>query len=180
MRDIPFKTLRDEVIALPPGERLEYALYLIDELTGRVDETAQYLRDQYGLTPAEARIVAVLNAASPDMVAFSSLYVVMPEVDDPKSLLVQRICHIRKKLPVRVHSVWAEGYSMPQRLDIPASTARTHSRENWCSYWTAEDVEDLRRMIASGSDISAIAEELGRTERGVVDIMRKLVISLAG
>ena len=67
-------TLREAIMALPPGDRLQAALDAIDDLTGARGAAVAALAAGHGLTLKEARVLAVLNAAWPRVASKESLF----------------------------------------------------------------------------------------------------------
>ena len=174
MYGLPMNTLKQQVMALPPDQRLEHALYLIEELSGRVDDVAGYLRETFSLTAQEIKLVAALNAASPQILGIDQLMAAMETNGTSQMSVRVLISRIRKKSDIKICVEYCFGYYMPEKLDIPVVQLQVHTRPMTAARWSDEDVADLRQMVENGSHVSAIADELNRTERGVLDKIRKM------
>lgn len=165
------KSLRKQIAELPPKDQLEQALYLLDEISGNPETSYMWLKKTYNLTATEALVFCTLNARSPNMVSKEALFAVFNNDKIGERIVDVYICKIRKKVDVEILTLWGTGYCMPKKIEIPQEKVILF-RHNQSKPWSQQDDEDLATMISSGSCLSAIAEELGRTERGVND--RKL------
>ena len=160
-------SLRKQLMALPVADRLEEALYLLEEVTGRPSEAFSYLKRTYGLTPGESQILCALNACSPLAMTKEALYAVFNTEATEIKIIDVYVCKIRKKIRADIiETLWGQGYRMPVQIDIPLKNV-THFRPKQGTPWTVQDDEDLLMMEASGSHLSIMADELQRSERGV-------------
>lgn len=181
------RTLRAQILALPPQERLDHALFLIEEITGRPEQAHAELRARFGLTAAEAKVFCVLNAAAPRMLTREAIHAaVYGHAGDAQLKTIDVfICKTRAKTGVTILTHWGSGYSIPNPISLclsdpmppvvviarPSVPATRHSRSLRSTIWTPADDAELRRMVGTGSDLAAIAEELERSDRGITDRM---------
>lgn len=168
--------LRDEIMALPPADRLEHALYLLDELMGGAHRYLGGLAREYGLTPAEGRLVCALNAASPGIMTHEALMVAVYGLRFKADMTLLRVyvSRIREKMgPDTIVTHQGLGYAMPVRRALPegallVSVAPDKTR------WRPDDDAELLRMARNGSSVEAMADELDRTEAAVRHRLRVL------
>lgn len=169
-------SLRQQLLELPIGDRLDEALYLIDELAGHPDTSAQWLQTHLGLTTSEVRIFCALNARPGQVLSKNTLLTALCGSRDLEIKIVDvMVCKIRKKIPAptKITTVWGVGYTLTSPIEVPQMKL-TKIRPNAKTLWTDTADEDLRRMFKSGSHISVIAEELDRSERGIIERIRTL------
>ncbi|MFC3059532.1 winged helix-turn-helix domain-containing protein [Paenirhodobacter populi] len=181
-------TIRADIMALPPQDRLPAALAVIGDLTGEENGMAAAYRE-LGLSPTQARIAAYLTRKSPGVVPFDAITLVAGGIaSDPMfpDTAKTHVHNLRRKLPpaIRVVTVWGEGYRIEGEfpkpvktppVQIPADIRReipTFGRTG--QRWTPEDDATLAEMCASGSAWWAIADELERSERAVRDRWRAI------
>lgn len=185
-------SLREQIMALPEGERLEAALYMIDELTiGRPHEVT-WMRETFGLTPAVALMLTALNRAYPRHMThvqlLRALYGVNAEERDPKIVQVF-VNHARARLgPRAILTVWGVGYQLRAPLPVPPEPEivirpppevipppeLVGPRPNARTPWSFGEKRELVEMVVAGVDIGTMADRLGRTERAVLDAIRLL------
>ena len=177
-----------DVMALPEPERLPYALNLIRALSQPSDAMKQHLKDTIGSTPKEAAILHYLLQREGQPVSKEALYeaVCGPLSDVEIKIIDVWVCKVRKKLPegadIKTH--WGFGYSatpgssdvLGRPIEAPiTATPRCRDGNPLDSIrdrWTEEDDQNLAEMADSGSDLWAMAEEMGRTERAVRDRLK--------
>lgn len=168
------QTLRQMIKQHPPGEQLELAIYMLEELTGGIDEVLAWWRTTYKLTVAEAKIAAILNARAPRAVSKEALLLAL-NTDAEIKIVDVFVCKLRKKVPFKIETIWGQGYVMRAPVELPADLGTFNfTRAQRGHRWTEESDQDLRLMFENGSDISVIAEELERTERAVLERIRDL------
>lgn len=175
------RTLRDQVMALPPADRLEHALFLLDEITGRPSERLIWVRGAWGFSPQEARLFLALNDAAPRVMSRDSLLAVVSVREDGASaeLIATLVCQVKAKMgqDCTLQNVRGLGYRALRRLDIPLSAPSVPGLQEG-EPWSPQDDADLMQMIATGSDIEVIADELGRTHDAI--LRRKTRLRHAG
>ena len=159
-----------QVMAEPPERRLDMALYLLEEVTGRPDESYRWLRATYGLTKGQSTILCALAAAYPRMMTKDALFATLGRVENSPHIVAIYVCHIRSKTPAKVRNVWGEGFVLDEPFAIPRAPDTSRER----SPWTTQDDADLRAMLASGSRRDVIAEELERSEASIRDRILRL------
>lgn len=182
-------TIRSDIMALPPQDRLPAALAVIGDLTGEEDGMVTAYRG-LGLTQAEARIAACMTKRSPEAATHEALSIAATGLSaDPASLdtVKTQVCRLRHKLApaIRVVSVWGVGYRIegdfpdpvpPAPVQVPVNIKRQLTpRGRVGQPWTPEDDASLAGMRTAGSDWWAIADELERSERAVQDRWKVIV-----
>jgi DNA-binding winged helix-turn-helix (wHTH) protein len=172
------KTWRRAVMELPEDQRLETALFWLEEMTGGADQAVALVKKAFGVPAQVAKLIAALNAASPAVLTKQQLYRVLYPNDDDASIKIVdvQICHARRALPEgAIVTLWGVGYQMPAPLALPDLGLDLGSLalppEKHRESWTDDDDADLLRMYAAGSDYAAMAEEFDRTARGVQERM---------
>ena len=194
---------KDELSKLPPEDRLDYAIYLLEELAGGNSNQVGFLIQQYGLTRAEARMFATMINAYPNPASLERIHRALfglNEKDYVKNSIAVFANKIRQKVgksaAINVYSVGyrtevvPEGYnelSTMAIVDMSRVNQRYMRRDTtdkvinargvpvprdfaaMNSPWTADDDQVLIQMKLNGSEPWAIAEELGRTTRSVLD-----------
>lgn len=160
--------LRREIMAVPAEDRLIYALDIIDQLEGQSPSEVAGIQSQLGVSPMQARFLSALNAVWPLSLSRDSLMLRLygPDWDVSDKCLAIMTSQIRKKHPDLIETVWGGGYRLARKLEV--TPGRPPVREKGGKTWSQQDDEDLQRMLANGSDISAIAEEMDRTECAVL------------
>lgn len=157
-------TYRKTIMALPAAERLEYALTLLDELTGADTGEQVWVERELGLSPQQARFFLILNAAAPRTVTKAALFdAVWGESDTNPKIVDVIVCYMRAK-NIEIITDRGKGYALKERIEIGTMTPEIVNRGR---PWTAENDADLANMLANGSTLRAMAYELDRTERGV-------------
>ncbi len=172
-------SLRATIMALPVADRLEHALCLIDDLTGHPDRHHTALKTAFGLTPSEAKVLCALNAASPHIVPRARLYSALYGYDGStrEKTINMFVLGLRRKLPLKILTYWGDGFSLPVPVALAAAappvrglrlvaevTAPAPLRQG---LWSVAEQAELRHMARNGSDVGAIADELGRSARAV-------------
>lgn len=168
-----------EILALPEKDRLPAALDALRDLEGDDDAQQRWLGERFGLSPLQARVALVLNARAPHWVPTSRIEQIVASVsstDDPMGLVNVVICRMRKILrPFGIEILTQHGSRrLAARIDVPKTGLPPVYRLGQGRKWTDDDDNELCRMVANGSHISAIAEELDRTERGCLDRLGKI------
>lgn len=166
-------SLRSEIMDLPAADRLQAALDMLDLMAGEDIGQIAWLRRNMGLEPMSARVLIILNNAFPRAVSKDAIYMAIWGSDSdviPKIIDVM-ICKLRKK-GVIIETVWGYGYALPERVEIGTEVAREEARQHL--RWTDENDSDLRAMCRNGSSVRAMAYELERTERAVLERIRLL------
>lgn len=164
-----------QVMAEPPERRLDMALYLLEEVTGRPDESYRWLSATYSLTKRQATILCALAAAYPRMVTKDALFATLGRDEISPNIVSVYICHVRRKTNAKIRTVWGDGFVLDEPFEIIRADPADRRRER--SPWTAQDDADLRAMLASGSRRKVIAEELERSEASIRDriqLLRKM------
>ncbi|AZB63885.1 hypothetical protein EBL87_09100 [Cereibacter sphaeroides] len=185
------QTLRDVVMGFPEPERLDVALGLLDDMCGGSIAHLAYYASTYGLTLQESRVVSLLAQRFPAVVPKEALHAaVLPMRGETEPKIVDVfVCKARKKLAphgIRIVTSWGVGFSIdrdirpaPEKLAVPDGVGLMtrrgkvalvpEERANTGAPWTEEDDAELARMVGTGSDWWAIANELGRSERSVME-----------
>lgn len=164
------KTMRQLVLSKPLDKQLEYALYLLDELSGAPEVKSAWLRRIWNLTPMQCKILCALNAAHPHIVTKEGLFASLATDAEELKMVDVYIHKIRKNAPYKIETVWGVGYRLSEKIEIPEEEAvGFFERENRSIRWTKEQDDDLVTMLENGSKLSAIAYEMGRTERAVME-----------
>jgi DNA-binding response OmpR family regulator len=112
--------LRAAIMALPPGDRLEAALDLIDDLTGASVAAVLALRQRYGLTSREAAVLEALNRASPRALGRESLFLAVWGHDSEAgdNIVDVYITKLRAKLGRDViRTVWGSGWVLDRQVE---------------------------------------------------------------
>lgn len=164
-----------KVMAEPPERRLDMALYLLAEVTGRPDESYAHLRTTYGLTKGQSTILCALAAAYPRMMTKDALFATLGRDEISPNIVTVYIFHIRRKTNAKIRTVWGDGFVLDEPFEIVWSAPPDRARQRLP--WTAQDDADLRAMLASGSRRDVIAEELERSEASIRDriqLLRKM------
>ncbi|WP_435170797.1 winged helix-turn-helix domain-containing protein [Falsirhodobacter sp. 1013] len=166
--------IHKEIMALPPAERLPYALEVITQLTGQSTDDVVRLRKQLGVTKKHAQMLLALNAAYPRTLTKEQIMTAIHGAgfEQDERVAAVMASHIRAKHPDLLETVWGTGYRLTRKLHI--GSAPVMARESAGDPWTEQDDEDLRRMMESGSDLHVIADELDRSERAVSERWRVL------
>lgn len=188
--------LRRFVMEQPEDQRLEAALAIIDDLTGRFGVAV--LQQAFRLSPTEAVMLAAINARAPEPVSYDALATALwgpwAELRDPAGVKVY-VTRLRRKLEGTGHEilcVWGQGYCLARAiqmvgLTVPASVqpitnsaAALPSKDllddpqrSW-SRWSAQQDAELIRMRANGSEWWAIAEEMERSEDSCIRRWKRL------
>lgn len=110
-------TLRKTVMAMPEDERLEYALYCWEMLTGQ-DEAPPWIIGDVELTAMQANIFALLKRRAGNLVALETLMAVLygsksgADADVPSNLVRVHIVTLRRKLSgqFNIRTVRGHGY----------------------------------------------------------------------
>lgn len=170
--------VRAEIMGLPAEDRLPWAVELLEELLGDTCPEVPALIG-LGYTPGEARIVKVLSDAAPRWVAKEVLRdIVNPDLP-PESRVEQVLVSGIRKRGIAVEGIWGfYRLAAPVQLDLPPPVAL--SREGRSAgprpevfprragaEWSKTEDGDLAAMVQSGWCVSAMADELARTERAV-------------
>ena len=108
-------TLRETVMALPADERLEYALYHLEALTGQDGSTAREIGDVM-LSPSQADIFAMLKRSEGRLVTTRAIMAMLDmkkaDAETTPDMVNAHIFHVRRKLAgqVKIRTVWGHGY----------------------------------------------------------------------
>lgn len=176
-------SIRSRVMALPEAERLDYALDLLDEMAGQRDERIGAIMLQYGLTRIEAMIASVLDARHPAIVSREMMMTAVWGHDASVSdkLIDVFICKLRAKMGRdAIATLWGQGWRLVEPLAVDLAVMHPASRAiHAYRWWSPQEDAELRRMLATGSEPWAIAEELDRTERAVLDRAKLLAARVA-
>ncbi|TCP43952.1 DUF6456 domain-containing protein [Rhodovulum marinum] len=128
--DLPAPSrIRAEIMARPEGERLDYAIELLEYIAGPDEIDATRLAELgLRLSPAQVRLLAALDRRRGRPVSREALGAAgasrrsLSEDEGPKeNVLDVHVSHLRKRireagLPIEINAVWGFGY----RLDAPA------------------------------------------------------------
>lgn len=164
---------RETVLALPEAERLAAALDLLDMLGGDGVAIGGWMQT-YGLTRQQASVWHLLNQAAPGIVRREALVLQAFGFEGNSDSHINTVMHwVRRKVPVKIEAVAGIGFRATQRLPVPGFDADAAGRPREGTPWTAEEDAELARMVYTGSRWWAIAEELDRTERAVIDRWHK-------
>lgn len=189
-------SLRDQILSMPPADRLNVALHVIDMLTGF--NLSAYYANKYNLTNQEARIVAYLDQRVGKICARESIYAVLyHDIYVELKIIDVFICKIRKKIPDWIVTHWGIGYSVTHKLDdfdvgtpqaieshevtkmveLAKNQPRvTREYPKRTMPWTSSEDDNLRNMVNNCSTMVAMLEEFERTERAIIERMAKLGI----
>lgn len=160
--------LRSQIMALPEDQRLEAALTLLEDVSGQNSQIVHRIQRAYGLTLFEARIVAMLHARAPNPVSRDALQsAVWGYVDVSEKNINILMVRVRRKLPVKVTTVFGSGWCLDAPLDLDGLPDAAVQARSAPRLWTVRDDLDLQRMLATGSDVEVIAEELDRSVSAV-------------
>lgn len=170
-------------MSVPADERVDLAIFLLEELTGGVDGSRAWLKKQFGLTKTEASVLATLNRVPGKVYSKTNLYVaVYGDASDVHDKIIDIfICKIRAKIkPLVITTFWGQGYCLNEKIEIPEVSAEpvrvveygVSDEGRSGTPWTKEEDDDLRVMMENGSKISVIAYEFDRTECACLDRWR--------
>ncbi len=105
----------------PEPERLEHALYLLDQITGHVPQMVVWLSRNWRLTATEIRVFGVLNAVAP--LGLTRMAILSAAWDDPDSVEIKGvdviICKLRAKIPLPIKTIWGQGWRLTTRFKLP-------------------------------------------------------------
>lgn len=169
--------MRDELItaleAMPEHDRCAEAMAILRDLLGDSDGGLDYLWRRYRIGGAKARILLLMDRAWPRWLEGGH---VADVIGTGRSVISTHICQLRPRAARHGIQIECEcgRYRLAKRIDIPDLPIPVRYRKNVGGVWTDDDTADLVRMVQSGSEISAIADEMGRTERACLDRMRVL------
>lgn len=180
--------IRQQIMELPAQEQLPAALALLEELTASSPTRQHYLSQTFGLSPKVASLFGFLlqnpQVVLPKQRLLSALYGYSDDTPEEKIIDVF-LCQLRRKLPegIQIQTVWGQGVTLvatQERIDeiLPPMVnpgleelPQFHRRR---TEWSSEDDNTLRQMRETGSTLSAMSEELDRTERAVRERIRHL------
>lgn len=159
-----------DVMALPPEDRLPYALQILQDIACEDADRLSWVATQFDVTPTAARILLMLNRVSPGYLTAQNISTALHRYgDDVFGNSVQvYICHLRK-IGIKIETRHGIGYRLVEPMEVGRMAPRIRYRSRQGSPWRQEDDEALRAMMESRSCVCAIAEELDRTERGVLE-----------
>ena len=180
------KSLRAQVMDLPPAERLEHALYLLDALSGFDIQAAGWLCHAYGLTAVEARLFLALNQAFPRALSYEACLTAMYGLREQPSLrtVAVHLSRMKRKLAAAGHrdlvrNVSDFGYAVSRRVTVnPPGLTVVPPRESPWKAWSDEDCAQLKRMVENGSELWALQEELGRSATAIRQKMARMRLYL--
>lgn len=162
---------------LPEADRLEAAIFWLEEMTGGAEAEVLAYQRRYGIAMQQAKILAVLNAAAPRVVTRQQLYRALYPNDDEVTFKIVDVlvCRLRQALPPdSIVTQWGTGLFMPVAVPMPDLPERPPGAIASHEFWTARDDADLLRWHASGWTLDAMAEEIDRTPRAVEERLRRL------
>lgn len=193
------KTLREQILDLPPNEQLSTALYVIESLSGGNFSALYALK--YGLTARESQIVAYLSQHIGKICTKEAIYAALYiDIHIELKIIDVFICKIRKKVPDWIKTHWGLGYSVDTKLSLGniadygdtingtspaiqelADLAKYQPRvsmvyKNRGHVWTIEEDNQLVNMVDSRSSMEAMIDEFERTERAIIKRMITLDI----
>lgn len=174
--------LRDRIMAMPEGDRLEAALVMLEEALGADHWTVSAMRQKFGLSALEARVLAAINARAPMIISREALLAAAWGIEARAEKSVDVIVHrLRKRVPFKIVNHRGLGYQIRQRIDLSDAKVpvvlppqSSYSRRKW----SEQDDDDLRCMVQNGSDLTAIAYELDRTLDAVIRRVTALGLSV--
>jgi len=165
-------SVRDEVLAQPEADRLDYALGLLDLAYGYSDDgQVAWARETFGLDPSQARIFLALNGAAPRMLTRDHLMEVACRGIHgvASNTLSVHVSRLRGALRARggpdITLVWGQGYRIVSRMDVGSVPTDAVGRQG--DVWSRQEDEDLLLMADTGSSTEAMAYELDRSEGSI-------------
>lgn len=163
---------REDLLSLPAEERLEYALDIIEEITGTKKKSLWWVMENYGLTKTEAQLFLMLNNNFPRIVSIEALYnTIWGDTDAAPEIVRVYVCKMRSK-GLKIITHWGVGYSVEEYVDV--GEAEVPDEMNKSKKWTEEEDLDLITMVQSKSSLRSMAYEFDRTERAVKERIMKL------
>lgn len=111
-------TIRARIMALPEGERLDYALQLLEDLTGDQMALAS-LAERYRLSATEAKVLAVLDRSFPRMVSRDHLFVSCWGYESPveDKIVDVYLAKLRRKIGRdRLETRFGQGWRLTERV----------------------------------------------------------------
>ncbi|WP_424967311.1 winged helix-turn-helix domain-containing protein [Dinoroseobacter sp. S375] len=173
-------SLEREIREAPEDQRLEYAIEIVRRLTCEDQAALAHIAKRYGVTPQESRLIWVLASSAPDVAPKERIYTAIcglrGEVEE--KLIDVLVSKVRKKTSLTIENVRGFGYALdpeqakevladaPKCPELFPGTLSTPFQRNLP--WTPEDDADLAIMVSTGSEVWAMAEEFGRTQRAVL------------
>ena len=111
--------LREAIMALPPGDRLQAALDAIDDLTGARGAAVAALAAGHGLTLKEAEVLDALNSAFPRVMGREALLLRCwgHESDVGERITDIYVMKLRAKLGRdAIRTVWGVGWVLARQV----------------------------------------------------------------
>lgn len=117
--------LRDEIMALPEGDRLAAALDYLEAVTGQAEARIVALQARFGLTRTEAAVLSVLDARAGRVVSREAIFLaVWGEAEVDMKIVDVVLCKLRRRLPEgTVRTAWGRGWSLDVPLDAAAGVS---------------------------------------------------------
>lgn len=165
-------SLRDEIMELPPQERLAYALEIIDEMTGSKVTQQTWAMESLNLTAMEATFFLTLNNNSPRVLSAENLLNMVWPRGEVVGSVVNVMVHKLRKKGIKIENLHGAGYFIEDKMEIGDSKSQRHLKNNMP--WTDRDEEDLLIMINNGSSLESMVHETERGLRAVRERIRKL------
>ncbi len=173
--------VRRTIMAEAPADRLEVAIGMLEAILGQSDHESLFWASRYGLSRKEAVIAATLNHADGRTVTKEALYDALLAAGSQAEAVAHvnvLISKIRAK-GLEIETVWGRGLRMtkieipppPKSLPPAEKSSRT---DRPVGRWRPEEDAELRRMKDNGSELWAIAQELGRSERSCAERWKAL------
>lgn len=188
--------LRAQIMALPENDRLDMALMLIEDLSGQRDEDLRRVCQGFGLSSQEGRFLLALNKRAPHCVDRDAIYAAIycGRDDVAPSILNVLKSRVAQKTGLTIVTHWGRGFSLSAPVDFGSddflersletakrlaqrsakAVERQRTRLIDVRRWSSADDAELMRMYRCGSQMWAIADELGRSERACIDRIRRL------
>lgn len=174
---------RNWLMDQPEEDRIEAAIWVLEEITGDHSGRVMSVMQRYGLTRTQARLVLALAARPGRPMSRDALVAAVYDMDtDPgDTKIIDVFIHKIRAKGVKIRTLWGMGWVIDEPLDIPedemperrsARAPSDHRKDG--ERWSGDDCQRLEEMVAGGWDIWAIADELGRTERSVREKIRGL------
>lgn len=173
----------DQILQLPKEQQLEEALAILRELTCESTSIQRKISKIYGTSPTEARLFLFLGSHNKRAKSKEQIYTALYgyRCDVQLKTIDVYISSMRKK-GIKIETISSVGWKLISDLPEVNHDIFTHrgykdennpkGRHN--AHWTPSEDEEMMRMVKNGSQWWAIADELGRTERGVLERYSKI------
>lgn len=172
----------EDVERARPDERLELALYYLKELTGDTDAHLSHYWFKFRLHKTDARLTHFLASNGGHVCTYEKLWALMPDTDIKNIKARMHTLKTRLKFHADVISVPGVGCMVSEEdaakllaEDAPVVLKGLNSEPiKRGRPWTRGDDEDLLRENGNGSSLSFMAAEFERSERAIMDRLKRL------